>query len=248
LRLALSPPIRYDLALFTKITPATLWVMLPLLLFAFAPLSQAADGNHSLVPAAPAAFSADDFDWREMVPYLFDAAALPGEQGIQAVLENSKVLRIYVANEVRTECSPHKDPCAATVDSSTLDKAVSKRIDEIVQEGMVHRHKAAFVDYQLTRQPFPFSEIAAVKSEKNRETYITLSFSDRGYTAADVQAKYGVPYDTDIVQWYSVFKYRLDNPHYTSKAVFEIDPVDGAVVKVAVSVKLKKPAKPKNRP
>ena len=175
-----------------------------------------------------------------MLTYLFDAAALPGEQGIQAVLENSKVLRVYVANEVRTECSPHKDPCAATGDSSTLDKEVSKRIDEIVQEGMVHRHKVAFVDYQLTRQPFPFSEIAAVKSENKPETYLTLSLVGRSYTAADVQAKYGVPYDTDVVQWYSVFKYRLDNPHYTSKAVFEIDPVDGAVIKVAVSVKLKK--------
>jgi hypothetical protein len=105
---------------------------------------------------------------------------------------------------------------------------------------MVHRHKLAIVDYKLTRQPFPFSEIAAVKSEKSPETYVTLSLAGRNYTAADVQAKYGAPYDTDVVQWYSVFKYRLDNPHYTSKAVFEIDPVDGAVIKVAVSVKLKK--------
>jgi hypothetical protein len=226
--------------LLAKITPATLLLTLSLLLSAFAPSSGAADANHPPGPAAQAAFSADDFDWRDMVPYLFDAAALPGEQGIQAVLENSKVLRVYVANEVRTECSPHKDPCAATIDSSTLDKDVSKRIDEIVQEGMVHRHKLAIVDYKLTRQPFPFSEITAVKSEKNPETYLTLSLAGRNYTAADVQAKYGVPYDTDVVQWYSVFKYRLDSPHYTSKAVFEIDPVDGAVIKVAVSVKLKK--------
>jgi hypothetical protein len=214
--------------------------LLTLSLLLSAPSSGAADANHPPGPTAQPAFSADDFDWREMVPYLFDAAALPGEQGLQAVLENSKVLRVYVANEVRTECSPHTPPCAATIDSSALDKEVSKRIDEIVQEGMVHRHKLAIVDYKLTRQPFPFSEIAAVKSEKNPETYITLSFVGRSYTAADVQAKYGAPYDTDVVQWYSVFKYRLDNPHYTSKAVFEIDPVDGAVIKVAVSVKLKK--------
>jgi hypothetical protein len=227
--------------LHAKITPATLLLTLSLLFSAFAPSSPAADANHPPGPGAPAAFSADEFDWRDMLPYLFDAAALPGEQGIQAMLENSKALRVYVANEVRTECSPHKDPCAATIDSSTLDKEVSKRIDEIVQEGMVHRHKLAIVDYKLTRQPFPFSEIAAVKSEKNPETYITLSFVGRSYTAADVQAKYGAPYDTDVVQWYSVFKYRLDNPHYTSKAVFEIDPVDGAVIELAVSLKLKKP-------
>jgi hypothetical protein len=219
--------------------------LIPAILLAALSLS-AADGNHPAALAAPAAFSADDFDWREIVPYLFDAAALPGEQGIQAVLENSKVLRAYVANEVRTECSPHKDPCVATPDNSALDKEVSKQIDAIVQEGMVHRHRSAIVDYPLTRQPFPFSEIAAVKSEKKQDTYLMLSFSGRSYTAADVQAKYGAPYDTDIVQWYSVFKYRLDNPRYTSKAVFEIDPVDGAVIKVAVSLKLKKPEKSRN--
>ena len=78
--------------------------MLSLLLSVFAPSSNAADANHPPGPTAQAEFSADDFDWREMVPYLFDAAALPGEQGIQAVLENFKVLRAYVANEVRTEC------------------------------------------------------------------------------------------------------------------------------------------------
>jgi hypothetical protein len=243
--LALSSRLRYDLALLPKIIPAILLAALPLSLSASAPSSRAADGNHPAAMTAPAAFSADDFDWRDMVPYLFDAAALPGEQGIQAVLENSKVLRAYVANEVRTECSPHKDP-SATADSSTLDKEVSKQIDAIVQEGMVHRHRSAIVDYQLTRQPFPFSEIAAVKNEKKQDTYFMLSFSGRSYTAADVQAKYGAPYDTDIVQWYSVFKYRLDNPRYTSKAVFEIDPVDGAVIKVAVSLKLKKPEKSRN--
>jgi hypothetical protein len=219
--------------------------LIPAILLAALSMS-AADGNRPAALTPQPAFSADDFDWREIVPYLFDAAALPGEQGIQAVLENSKVLRAYVANEVRTECSPHKDPCAATPDNSALDKEVSKQIDAIVQEGMVHRHRSAIVDYPLTRQPFPFSEIAAVKSEKKQDTYLMLSFSGRSYTAADVQAKYGAPYDTDIVQWYSVFKYRLDNPRYTSKAVFEIDPVDGAVIKVAVSLKLKKPEKSRN--
>ena len=65
----------------------------------------------------------------------------------------------------------------------------------------------------------------------------SLQLADRGYTAAQVQAKYGAPYDTDIFQQYSVFKYRQDSPVYTSRAVFEIDPVDGAVMKIAISLK-----------
>jgi len=232
-------------ALPTDIKPATLLVALLSLLSVFAPsLSSASDGNHSPATAVPAAFSADDFDWREIVPYLFTAASLPGEQGIQAVLENSNVLRAYAANEVRSECRPEKNPCTAKGDGTLPQEEVSKRIGEIVREGIFHKHKTAIVDYQMSRQPFPFSEIAAVRSDKHPDAYFMLAFADRSYTAAQVQAKYGVPYDTSISQWYSVFTYRLDSPHYTSKAVFEIDPVDGAVLKVAVSLKLKNP---KNR-
>jgi len=209
-------------------------------LFVLAPsLSNASDGGaHS--------FSADDFDWREMVPFLFTASTLPGEQGVKAVLENTKVLRVYVGNEIRVQCKPDKNPCPAMNDDSVLENDVSKKIDEIVQEGVSRRHNKAIVDYTFTRKPFPFTEIAAVKSDKNPEAYFMLTFADRSYTAADVQAKYGAPYDTDVVQWYSVFKYRTESPHYSSKAVFEIDPTDGAVLKVSISLTMRKPKKEKN--
>jgi len=221
---------------------ATRFLMLAVIVSGLATsLSSADDTNQSPAPLIGAGFSADNFDWRDMVPYLFMATSLPAEQGIKAVLENSKVLRAYVANEVQAECRPDKSPCDANRDRATLDGEVSKRIAEIAQETLLWRHKTAIVDYTLTRRPFPFSEIAALKSEKNSDVYLILSLADRSYTAADVQAKYGDPYDTDIYQWYSVFKYRLQRPEYTSKAVFEIDPVDGAVIKVAISLKVKKP-------
>jgi hypothetical protein len=207
-------------------------------------LSSGDDSNPPPAAVLGAELSADNFDWREMVPYLFEAATLPAEQGIQAVLENSSVLRAYVANEVRAECRREENPCATKDDSVTLEREVGKRIDEIVKEGFFERHKAAIVDYQLTRRPFPFSEIAAVKSEKHPDAYLMLALADHSYTAAQLEAKYGDPYDTDIYQWYSIFKYRLDGPGYTSKAVFEIDPVDGAVIKVAISLKPKKQKSP----
>ena len=207
------------------------------------PFASADDSNAPPAAVSGAALSADNFDWREMVPYLLKAATLPAEPGIKAVLENSSVLRAYVANEVQAECGPHENPCPGKNASGTLESEVGKRIDEIVQEGFFERHKAAIVDYQLTRRPFPFSEIAAVKSEKHADAYLILALADRSYTAAQLEAKYGDPYDTDIYQWYSVFKYRLEGPGYTSKAVFEIDPVDGAVIKVAISLKVKKAKK-----
>ncbi len=218
--------------------PALLLVTL-LLLSQFAPsLAGASDcSNSSASGSARAEFSANAFDWRETVPYLFAAAAMPAEQGIKAVLENSMVLRAYVANQIRVECRRDKNPCAATGDGSLLDGEVSKRIDEIVQKGIFHRHKSAIVDYSLAGQPFPFSEIVAQKSEKRQDAYLILQFAGRSYTANDVQDKYGAPYDTDIFQSFSVFKYRLDNAQYTSKAIFEVDPVDGAVLKVAISLK-----------
>jgi len=223
---------------------ATRCFMLSLILSGLAPaISSADDSNPAPTAALGTELSADNFDWREMVPYLFMAACLPAKQGLKAVLENSRVLRTYVAIEVQAECRPDKNPCAAKDDGITLDREVGKRIDGIVQEGFFERHKAAIVDYQLSHRPFPFSEIAAVKSEKHRDAYLILALADHSYTAAELEAKYGDPYDTDLYQWYSVFKYRLDGPGYTSRAVFEIDPVDGAVIKVAISLKLEKAKK-----
>jgi len=221
--------------------PLTLLLPLPLLLSVFAPLRLSAsdNGTQPSGTSTQSEFSADDFDWRDVVPYLFMASSLPGEQGIKAVLEHSKVLRAYLANEVRAGCRPDKNSCAAGSDGLPEGEKISKRIDEIVQEGIFHRHQRAIVDYRLEHQPFPFSEIAAVKNEKQPEAYLMLQLADRSYTAAQLQAKYGAPYDTDIFQWYSVFKYRLDTARYSSKAVFEIDPVDGAVIRVAVSLKTK---------
>ncbi|HXZ40927.1 MAG TPA: hypothetical protein VEG68_09300 [Terriglobales bacterium] len=218
---------------------------LSLLVSLFTPLSSGASdvSKHPAANAAQAQLSAGDFNWRDIVPYLLVATTLPGEQGLKAVLENSKVLRVYLANELRAECNRDHNLCAASSDPPQLQAQVTKRIDEIVQEQFFRRHDSAIVDYSLARQPFPFSEIAAIKSEKHPDAYLILALSDRSYTAADLQAKYGPPYDTDIYQWYSVFKYRLDDPRYTSRAVFEVDPVDGAVIKVAISLKARKPKK-----
>jgi hypothetical protein len=208
--------------------------------FAPAQSSAASDGsNPPSGTSGQAGFSADDFDWREMVPYLFVAAGLPEEQGIKALLENSKVLRTYVADEVRAECRPDKSPCGVKGDGFVLEEEVSKRIDRIVQEGIFHRHKTAIVDYPLARQPFPFSEIVALKREKQRDAYLILELPDHSYTAAQLRAKYGAPYDTNVLEWYGVYKYRLDTAGYTCKTVFEIDPVDGAVIRVAISLNRK---------
>jgi hypothetical protein len=223
--------------------PVRLLALLPLLLLSlFNPSWSNSSESGEQPPDATvrSEFSADDFDLREIIPYLFMATSLPGEQGIKAVLENSKVLRAYVADEVNEDCRREKNRCAA---KTVGEEEVSKRIDEIVREGIFHRHKTAILDYPLARQPFPFSELAAVKSDNHPDAYFMLSLADRSYTAMQVQAKYGTPYDTNIVQWYSVYIYRLDGSNYTSKAVFEIDPVDGAVIKVAISLKPKKPKK-----
>jgi len=205
-----------------------------------APLSGAADDNRSSKAVAQRALSVDDFDWRDMVPQLAAATALPGEQAIKALLENCTVLRVYEVKEIRTECRAQKSSCAKIINRSALDQEVDKRIAEIVQEGISHRHKSAIVDYQLTHGPFPFSEVAAVRSENKPEAYLMLQLADHAYPVWELQAKYGPPVDTNIFQWYSVFKYRVDTAQYRTDAVFEVDPTDGAVLKMAINLKMKK--------
>jgi len=206
---------------------------------ASAPLSSASDDNDPMT-AAPRELSADDFDWRDIVAPLEQAATLPSEQAIKVLLERSRVLRTYVVKEIRNECRTKNSSCATLSDRSALNAEVTERIDDIVREGILHRHKSAIVDYKLSQQPFPFSEVAAVKSDDKPDAYLMLALPDHSYTAAQLQAKYGDPYDTNIFQWYSVFKYRIKGPDYTSDAVFEVDPTDGAVLKMAISLKMKK--------
>jgi hypothetical protein len=227
-------------ALFMGIQRTCLAVLLSFSFTVVTPSFAGASDTAKSAVGARSRFSADDFDWRDMVPSLLAATTLPGDQAVTALLENSKVLRSYFANEIWMECKTNKRPCAIGSNSSNLDSEVNKRIAQIVQEGIFHRNKNTVVDYQLTQRPFPFSEIAAVKSEKKPEAYVMLALADRSYKAADLQDKYGAPFDTNIFQWYSVFKYRIKNSDYTSDAVFEVDPVDGAVIKVAVSLKPKK--------
>jgi hypothetical protein len=206
----------------------------------FALSVQRANASSSGNSPAGAAFSADDFDWREIVPYLFAAAGLPGEQGVQSIFENSRVLRSYIASQVLEECKPGNSRCDSSLQGFTVDGEVTKRIDGIVKEGLVHQHKSVMVDYPFSRQSFPFTEISALRSDKQQDAYLVLEFADHSYRAADVEAKYGAPYDTDVFDRYSIFKYRVVSERYISKAVFEINPVDGAVMKVAISLKAKK--------
>lgn len=209
--------------------------LLSLAIFA-RPVSNAFAGN----PAPrPAGISVEDFDWREMVPYLFAAAALPEDDGVKQMLENAKVLRVYIASDVRAECKPGNERCDSSRDGFTPDGEITRRIDDIVKEGLIHRHKTASIDYAFDRRAFPFSQISALRSDKRQDAYVVVQFADRAYTVSQVQAKYGAPYDTDIFDRYSVFKYRLDNGHYRSKAFFEVDPTNGSVLQVAISLKAK---------
>jgi hypothetical protein len=220
----------------------TRFCILLLLFFAFLTpsSSSAADSGNEPNIATARPFSASDFDWREMIPALAAAAELPGDQGVKELLENSSVLRSYVVNQVRSECKSDKSRCSPITDISALGQEVTRRIDAIVTKAIFTRNKMSIVDYSLAQQPFPFSEIAAFKSQNRRDAYVVLAPAGHSYTSLRVKAKYGTPFDDDIFQWYGVYKYRVDQPGYRSEAVFEIDPTNDAVIKIAVSLKPRK--------
>ena len=191
-------------------------------------------------PPGDAAFSAEDFDWRETVPYLFEASQQAGALGLQTVLENNNVLRTYVASEARAECRPGNNHCDSSLAGFTLEGEVTRRIDGIVKEGLRREHKSAVVDYPFQSRFFPFTEISALRSDTQQDAYLVLLFADRTYDVTQLRAQYGEPDDTNIFDRFSVFMYRMNTPRYTSKAVFEVNPADGAVMKVAISLKARK--------
>ncbi|HYN15879.1 MAG TPA: hypothetical protein VES66_08845 [Terriglobales bacterium] len=222
--------------------PMICLVMMSLLLSGFAALGSRAASSDNSQPSStsgPVELSADDFDWRDMLPSLYEAAGLPAEEGIKEMLENSRVLRAYVATDIQAQCKPGAQPCGTKSDGSMLQAAETREIDEIVREGIFRRHKITRVDYPLTGQPFPFTSIAAAKTQKHRDAYLVLDFTEHSYTAAQLQEKYGAPYDTIIFQWFSMYKYRLDTKTYAARAAFTINPVDGEVRRVTISLKRK---------
>lgn len=225
--------------------PATRFLLLSLSLLVFVfilapwPLPASGSGDGTGTSAAHP-FSAGDFDWREMIPALAAASQLPGDQAVKELLENSSVLRTYVVNQVWADCKSDQNRCAAIADTTVLQHEVTGRIDAIVANTMYTQDKMAIVDYTLASQPFPFSEIAAYKSQKRQDAYFTLALAGMSYTSLRVKAKYGAPFDDDIFQWYGVYKYRVDTAEYRSEAVFEIDPTNDAVLKIAISLKGKK--------
>jgi hypothetical protein len=210
-----------------------------LILFTVAVVASPASNAFARNPPPKQTLSPADFDWREMVTYLFSAATLPEDEGIKNILENSRVLRTYIATDVRTECKPGNNRCDSDRDGFTVDGEITRRIDALVKEGIIHRHKTASLDYPFDRPSFPFSQISALRSDKREDAYVVVQFADHAYSIWQVQAKYGPPYDTDIFDRYSVFKYRLDSQYYKSKAFFEVDPSNGSVLQVAISLKAK---------
>ncbi len=210
-------------------------------LLSAAPLGLSAEPNESDRPPISQAkvTSADDFDWRDMLPYLYEAASMPPEQGLKELLENSRVLRAYVAGDVQAHCSDRAQACGAKLSSSALQAEVTKDIDEIVQESLFSKRKVIRVDYALTERPFPFTEIVALKTTNHRDAYLVLDFADESYTATQVQKKYGAPYDVTLFEWYTMHKYKVEMPTYVAKAAFTVNPIDGYVHRVAVSLKRK---------
>jgi hypothetical protein len=210
-------------------------------LLSAAPLGLSAGSDKSVAPATRQApiSSADDFDWRDMLPYLYEAASMPPEQGLKDLLENSRVLRAYVAGDIQARCNQREQMCGAKLSSSALQAEITKDIDEIVQESLFTRRKVIRVDYALTQRPFPFTAIVALKTTNHRDAYLVLDFADESYTATEVQKKYGAPYDVTLFEWFTVHKYRLERPTYVAKAAFTVNPIDGYVHRVAVSLKRK---------
>lgn len=208
------------------------FLILSFLFAAFVPMSGAvppSDDAQSAMVGDSVRMDASGFDWRTALPYLDKAADLPDEEGIRELLENLTVFRAYIAKEI------------ATQDTKTArDAAVTEKIDAVVHEQIFRRHNIARVDYPLTRQPFPFTFVAALKTTKHQDAYLVLYFKEKSYTAAQVQGKYGAPSDATIFGASSLYTYKLDTATYTAKAAFTIDPVSGEVNRVAISLKRKR--------
>jgi len=183
--------------------------------------------------------AADEFDWRDMPPLLSRVAGLAPEKAVKELLENTAVLRDYVALELQAQCGSGAPACDLKPGDPTLEAAITKRIDDTVRGNIFTRRNVTRVDYLLSHQPFPFTAITAMKSGGRQDAFLVLDFAENSYTSAQIESKYGSPRDKSIFQRFSMFEYRIDEKTYVAHAAFTIDPVTGQARRLAISLKRK---------
>lgn len=181
------------------------------------------------------------FEWSDAIPHLYQAAALPPREGVQLLMQKSSVLRTYLAIGFIISPPPENPFRDAKFGDPDLEKAITTRINEIVRNRLDSSGAITSVDYELSRQPYPYTVITAMKM--NTQPYAILIFNltpRTTLTGKQVEAKHGVPQERGVDRdGHTLITYQTGTKSYTAKTQFQLQQGSDRVRSVSISVERK---------
>jgi hypothetical protein len=192
--------------------------------------------------APPTAYKGG-FQWQNQIPQLYRAAALPSDKAVRLLLQTSVDTRTYVAIQIQSACgqqgdAPQLDRCTAKLGDASLERAITKKIDEILAKRTVDRNHLTSADYALAEFPFPWASITVMKSDTAPFTLLSLEPPrDVPYLASEVVNRYGPPDKrTTDNDGYTLMTYEKTTDTYSAKAEFQVDPSREWVRRLTISL------------
>jgi len=184
-------------------------------------------------------------EWRDYIPWLYQAAALPQSEGVRLLLQHDLFSRTYAAIEILRAChgdnanipKPADPVCKANLGDEILESAITKKIDNIIATRTRSDNTLLSVDCSPD-QPFPVDMIVAMRSRGS--PYACLSFQlpvGNGTTVDQIERRYGTASDRSIdAQGFDTLTYRSGTSSYDAKTYFRFDSVTGELRRVMISV------------
>jgi hypothetical protein len=191
--------------------------------------------DDSKEPALPAPDYQKRFEWADAIPYLRRAAALPPEEAVRLLLQNSVHLRTYVAIEL-TACASGPF-CNQRVGDPALETEITRRIDDAIKAKLRTGGSVTSADIAFPRQPYPFTFLAALKPHTSRSATLIASLTrGNGLTLTRVINNYGEPAEERTTARGRILVYKAEGADYTSKTEFTVSGNTGETTDVMISV------------
>lgn len=196
--------------------------------------------DESEPPPSPKVNHKEPFKWSDAIPHLYQAAALPPKEAVRVLLQNSVHLRTYVAIELISASKPEDPFRNAELGEPILENAITPKVDEMIAKRIRSEGSLTSVDCVLSRQPFPFTVITALKSHTHPYASLVFDLTEgSGVSARSIKAEYGLPLErtTDPLDGESLLmKYRTETKSYTATTVFKLNARSEQGRSVTVSV------------
>jgi hypothetical protein len=181
-------------------------------------------------------------EWSDAIPFLYQATLLSPKEGVSLMLQSAVQVRTYAAIQLQRAAGRAGEEGSAIYNAKlgdpVLEAAINKQITDTVSQRTDSHGSITSVDYPMTQQPYPFIAIMALRS--NTEAYASLVYElsqGGGYTAAQVENKYGVPPETTVdPESFRLLTYPTVTDDYFAKIAFRVESGTEEVRRITVTM------------